>query len=170
MKEKDLVVDFKDHQVILFAEKNDDTIGPLQTGSYVAHHYISEFFQIMEKLNNSLQHKLIQGEISPVFMYMTLEELTLSELALRVGLPKWKVKRHLRYEYFHKMRISELKRYAEVFNIPLANMFQIVATRQDHKWRMGFQKEVENAKPVIITQEKTKNPYLVITKAEQNKP
>jgi hypothetical protein len=169
MKEKDLLIDYKDHQVVLYAEKADDTIGPVQTGSYVTSHYIDEFLNIMGSLEKSLYAKLEKGEISPVYLYMTIEELTVSELALRVKLPKWKVKRHLTFEHFPEITVSELKRYAEVFNIPIANFFQIISTRQDNKWRMGYKADIENAKPLTISQTRSNNPYLVYTNPEQNK-
>jgi hypothetical protein len=169
MKEKDILTDFKDHQVVLYAEKSDNSIGPVQTGSYISGHYINDFLSLMGHLERSLYEKLQNGEISPIFLYMTIEELTVSELASRVGLPMRKVKKHLTPVHFAKIRVSELKRYADVFNIPVANFFQIIATRQDCKWRMGYKADVENAKPVIISQEETKNSYIVITKPEINK-
>jgi len=169
MKEKDLLIDYKDHQVVLYAEKPDDTIGPVQTGSYVTSHYIGEFLNIMSSLERSLYEKLEKGEVSSVYVFMTIEELTLSELALRVGLPKRKVRRHLTFKHFPEITISELKRYAEVFNVPVANFFQIISTRQDNKWRMGYQADFENNKPLTISQTRSNNPYLVYTNPEQNK-
>jgi hypothetical protein len=170
MKEKDLLVDFKRHQVVLYAEKNDEDIGPVQTGSYMARNYLDEFHYLMSNLEKSLFEKLQNGEISPIYLYMTIEELTVSELAARVQIPLRRVKKHLVSRHFADIRVSELKRYADVFNIPVANFFQIISTRQDSKWRMGFVDEVEKAKPVTISQAETNNPFVVITKPEVNKP
>jgi len=169
MKEKDIITDFKAHQVILYAEKGDNSIGPVQTGSYVSGHYIDEFFNFMGKIERESYEKLQKGEISPICLYMNIEELTLSELASRVGLSKRRVKKHLLPEYFPGIKVSELKRYADIFNIPVANFFQIISTRQDVKWRPGFNSEVENAKPLVIGQTATDNPFVVITKPELNK-
>ncbi|MBN1416543.1 MAG: hypothetical protein JW973_15670 [Bacteroidales bacterium] len=169
MKEKDILTDYKDQQVILYAEKSDNSIGPVQTGSYVAGHYIDEFFYLMGKVEKTFYEKLLNEEISTICLYMTIEELTVTELALRAKIPLHRVKKHLTSRHFHSIRVSELKRYAEVFNIPVANLFQIISTRQDNKWRMGYKANVEEAKPVIISQEETKNPYVVITKPELNK-
>jgi hypothetical protein len=169
MKEKDVLTDFKAHQVVLYAEKSDNSIGPVQTGSYVSGHYIDEFYHFMGKIERESFEKLQNNEISPICLYMNIEELTVSELALRVGLPKRKVVKHLTHKYFPTIKVSELKRYAEIFNIPVANFFQIITTRQDNEWRPGFKTEVENAKPVVISQIATGNPYVVITKPELNK-
>ncbi len=170
MKEKEILTDYKDHQVILYAEKADDSIGPVQTGSYVACYYIDEFLSLMGSLERSLFERLQKGEISPICLYMTLEELTVSELSLRVKIPLRRVKKHLTAEHFPSVKVNELRRYAEVFNIPVANLFQIIATKQDKKWRMGYNAGVEKAKPVLISQEETDNPYIVFTKPEINHP
>jgi hypothetical protein len=169
MKEKDVLTDFKAHQVILYAEKSDHTIGPVQTGSYVSGHYIDEFYNFMGKIERESFERLQNGEISPVCLYMNIEEMTVSELASRVGLPKRRVRKHLMHKYFHSIKVSELKRYAEIFNIPIANFFQIISTRQDSEWRPGYKSDVENAKPVAISQIATGNPYVVITKPELNR-
>jgi len=169
MKEKDVLTDFKAHQVILYAEKGDNSIGPVQTGSYVSGHYIDEFYNFMGKIERESFAKLQKCEISPVCLYMNIEEMTVSELASRVGLPQRKVKKHLTHQYFSSIKVSELARYAEIFNIPVANFFQIISTLQDHEWRPGFKSDIENAKPVVISQITTSNPYVVITKPELNK-
>jgi hypothetical protein len=168
MKEKDILTDFKAHQVVLYAEKGDNSIGPVQTGSYVSRHYIDEFYYYMDKVENAILEKLRNNEISPIRLYMEIEDLTMSELAARVQLSKRKVKKHLLPEHFMNIRISELMRYADVFNIPVANFFQIISTRQDHEWRPGYKEDIENAKPVVISQQKTMNPFIVVTKAESN--
>ena len=99
---------------------------------------------------------------------MTLEELSPAELASRVKISKRKVKKHLIPVRFQKIKLSLLKRYADVFNIPVANMFQIIITRQDKYWKSHFQHE-NNNKKMIIEQIKTKNPFVVVTKFEEEK-
>jgi len=169
MKEKDVLTDFKAHQVVLYAEKGDNSIGPVQTGSYVSGHYIDEFLNFMGKIEQESFEKLQKGEISPICLFMNIEEMTVSELAARVHLPKRRVKKHLTHKYFSTIKVSELARYAEIFNIPVANFFQIISTLQDHEWRPGLKADVEKAKPVVISQIRTGNPYVVITKPELNK-
>ena len=106
MKEKDILTDYKDHQVVLYAEKADDTIGPVQTGSYVTRHFIDEFYNIMGNLEKSLYEKLINHEISPIYLYMTMEELTVSELAARAKISKRKVMRHLTYKHLTDVTVN----------------------------------------------------------------
>jgi len=168
MKEKDIRTDFKDHQLILYAEKEDQTIGPVQTGSYLAGNYLDEFYQIWGKFEKKLFEQLMNQEISPVARYRELEELSVSELAARTGIPRRRVKRHLRPRHFRKARVEELLKYAEVFNIPVANFFQIIRTRQDENWNMGHNRKAAGSMPLTISQERTSNPLLVITNPEKN--
>jgi len=168
MKEKDILTDFKDHQIILYAEKDDDTIGPVQTGSYLAGNYLDEFYHIWSKFEKEWIEQLVKKEISPIARYKSLEELSISELAARAGLPKRRVKKHLRYKYFLKAKVEDLQRYADVFNVPVANFFQIIITKQDGSWNLGHNVEAAKVRPLTISQEKTSNPLLVITNPEKN--
>jgi len=170
MKEKDILTDFKDHQLILYAEKEDQTIGPVQTGSYLAGNYLDEFYHIWGNFEKELFEKLLNQEISPVARYKSLEELSLSELAARAGIPKRRVKKHLKTKNFLKASVEDLQRYADVFNIPVANFFQIISTKQDASWNIGHNIEKAKARPLTISQEKTSNPLLVITNPEKNRP
>ncbi|MCX6333381.1 MAG: hypothetical protein NT092_03655 [Bacteroidia bacterium] len=169
MKEKDLVIDCPYHQVILYAEKGDGTYGPFQTGSYMAGVNISEHFRITGNHTRALLEQLKAGIISPVYYFMMIEGLTADELAGRTGISKFRVKKHLTPKGFSKMRISTMKRYTDVLNIPLANMFQIVCTIEDRNWDMGYQGEIDNSKTGSISQEKTDNPLVIETKIIQNR-
>ena len=48
MKEKDIRVDYKDHELILYAEKEDDSIGAVKTGSYMAANHLEDFYRILK--------------------------------------------------------------------------------------------------------------------------
>ncbi len=169
MKEKDIKTDFKDHQLILYAEKENQTIGPVQTGSYLAGNYLDEFYHIWGNFEKELFEKQIKQEISPIARYRSLEELSVSELAARASIPKQRVKRHMKYKHFLRAKVEELQRYADVFNVPVANFFQVISTKQDGSWNAGHNREVAKARSLTISQEKTSNPLLVITNPEKNK-
>ncbi len=117
MKEKDGYVDCPQQQVILYVEKENGEYGPMQTGSYLTGNYLDDYELKRKHLEESLIRKLEAGEISPVEYYRTLEDLSVPELALRAGLRKGKVKKHLEPAHFNKLPHDILKRYADVFNI-----------------------------------------------------
>lgn len=162
MKEKEVKVDCEEQQVVLFAEKDDNTYGPIQTGSYITRNYLEDFQLKQQHLEDNLLIKLIAGEISPLYFYMTLEDISISELAKRAGIRKPKVKKHLDPVHFMKATVSELKRYTDVFNIPLANLFQVIHTNQDGNWKSHFRK-TDLGSMQGIGQHPTNNPVIVIT-------
>jgi hypothetical protein len=168
MKEKDLIVDCPYQQVILYAEKSDGTYGPLQTGSYVSGNHISEHFKITGELIKSLLQQLKQDKISPLYYFMMIEGLTPSELAARAGISTRRVKKHLTPRGFQKISVAGLKRYAGIFNIPVANMFQIINTVEDRNWNAGFRTELNDSKSFLISQGSTGNPLVVETKIIKN--
>jgi hypothetical protein len=168
MKEKDLVIDCPYQQVVLYAEKDDGTYGPFQTGSYMAGVNISEHFRVTGNLSRSLIEQLKSGAISPVNYFMITEGLTVDEMASRTGISKFRVRRHLTIQGFRKMKISTLKRYTDVLNIPLANMFQIINTIEDRNWDMGYQGEIDDSKTGSISQKKTSNPFVIETEVIKN--
>jgi hypothetical protein len=169
MKEKDLEIDCPWHQVVLYAEKDDGTYGPMQTGSYMSGTNISEHFRVTENLSRSLTEQLRAGTISPVYYYMMIEGLNIDEMAGRTGISKRRVKKHLTPAGFGKMKITSLKKYADVFNIPVANMFQIIYTVQNRNWDIGYQGDIDRSKTGLITQRKTGNPLIIETEVINNK-
>ena len=156
-------MDFKDHELILYAEKEDDSIGPVKTGSYMAANHLADFYQIREGLEKRLLEDLLTRKISPVARFRELEEFTLAELASRTGISRRRVKKHQKYEHFLNATVKELQKYAEVFNIPVANFFQVIETLQDPHWDIGHNREKAVLKALNISQERTPNPVLVIT-------
>jgi|SRR5208337_1711955 len=128
MKEKDARIDYKKHQLILYVEKKDGSYGPVRTGSYITKNYLDDFWFKRKNLERAYLDKVKIGELSPIAFYMTLEDLTLSELASRVRMPGRRVKKHLDPRHFGKLTVEELNRYCEVFNVPFASMFHMIVT------------------------------------------
>jgi len=118
MKEKDGYSDCPEQQMILYVEKENGRYEAMQTGSYLTANYIDDFFLKRNNLEKILQEKVNKGEISPIQLYMALEDLTLSELASRAGLKKRTVKKHLQAVNFHKIDEATLEKYSVVFNVP----------------------------------------------------
>ena len=154
MKEKDVYVDFKPHQLVLYIEKDDDTYGPLLTGSFMAKEYLDDYFEKFEKWEKELREQLKKGEISPVYYYMILQSFGEGDLASRAGVSKRKLKQHFKMENFKKMRLSQIKKYAEAFDIPVASFFQLLTSKPDESDKIS------------IKQMGTQNPYFVISKVE----
>ena len=161
MKEKDGYTNTPEQQVILYVEKDDGNYGPMQTGSYLTGNYLDDYELKRGHLEESLRNKVINGEISPVSYYMILEDLTVHELASRVGLRSSVVKKHLTPSGFGRARVSTLKKYAAVFNIPISSLLQIIMLRQgDQSVSYTILEERKQDKGLEFPH--TENPYLTL--------
>lgn len=127
MKEKDGFIDCPEQQVILYVEKEDGKYGPIQTGSYLTRNFLEDYEEKRKHLENSLMEQIRRKEISAIRYYMVLEDLTLSELALRAGIRKGKVKKHLEFNSFGTIKEEVLQKYSEVFNVTVADIQNIMA-------------------------------------------
>jgi hypothetical protein len=125
MKEKDLYIENKKQEMILFAEKDDETYGAIQSGSYVVEHFLSDFYQKKENLGRALREELKQGKISPVFYYMLMQDMGPGDLARRVGISKRKLRKHFRPDVFAKLNDDILQKYAVVFGVSVAKLKNI---------------------------------------------
>ncbi len=124
MKEKDSKIEHT-HQLILHVEREDNSYGPLQTGSYAACNYLDDYFQKRNAYTKSRLQAVLDGKISPIAYYADLVELPEGDLASRVGLSKRRVRQHLKPEGFAKLNLKMLKRYADVLTIPVSMLLQI---------------------------------------------
>jgi hypothetical protein len=168
MKEKEGFVDYPEQQMILYVEKENGKYGPMQTGSYLSANYMDDYIHKRRNLESSLRTQLTDGTISVVKYYMVLEDLTISELAARAGIRKRRVRRHLDPGHFNCATVDEIIRYAGVFNVPPANMLQIVLV--EDKGCLEANLILENrAGKLSVTHETTANPCIVVTKIEERR-
>lgn len=65
------------------------------------------------------------GQASPICYYMERNKMDLTILASYVGLWKWRVKRHFKPEVFAKLNDKILKKYADAFDISVAELKNI---------------------------------------------
>ena len=147
MKEKDSKVEHS-HQLILYVEKEDHSYGPVQTGSYMAGNYLDDFFEKKDKLKQKRLDELIEGKISPLSYYKDLVDIAEGDLAIRIGISKRKLRSHMTPKGFARLSVSLLEKYAEVFGIPVAQLFQIVLC-DDQQIEMVY--EQTGLSQVIIT-------------------
>jgi hypothetical protein len=159
MKEKDGYVNCPEQQVILYVEKEDGNYGPMQTGSYLSGNYLDDYEVKRLHLEEALRNRLLNGEISMIEYYRVLEDLTVAELASRVRLPKSKVKKHLNPAGFGKVRVESLKRYADVFNIPLSFLLQVVMAGNGN---VSYTILEEKKQTGGIRPEESRNPFVVL--------
>ncbi len=136
-------------QLVLYVERDDASYGPVQTGSYLAQEFIDDFFEKRERYRRDCLRRLEAGEISAVSYYFLILGLAEADLAARVGVGRRAVRRHLTPAGFGEVDVRLAARYAEVFGVPLANLFQVVAAQDER---------------VELRQERTANALLTKTR------
>ena len=91
-----------------------------------------------------------------IYYYMMLEDLTVAELASRAGISKGKVKKHISNEYFNKVTVAELKKYAQVFD-RRSKEFSLVPWQKEFEKMIGRQVELVNEMGRTMVRGVTKN-------------
>jgi hypothetical protein len=82
--------------------------------------YIDDFWDKRKRLENEAIEKLTNLIISPVGYYMLLLDMTPPDVARRTGISLRNIKKHALPRYFPKISSACIKRYAEVFGVPVS--------------------------------------------------
>jgi transcriptional regulator with XRE-family HTH domain len=79
---------------------------------------------------------------------MELLGMTEADLASRAAISRWRLRRHLTPSGFAKVAVRQLARYAEVFGVPVARLFEVLVPASDS---------------IVVSDEATANRHVVIT-------
>lgn len=155
MKEKELYTEFEPQKSVYYVEKDDNSYGSIISGSQLSANYLDDFYIKRRNLEKKLRKQIIDNEISPVFYYMTLFEMGSKDLANRMGVSARRLRKIFKPEYFKKLSVAQIKILADIFNIPVSNLFQ------------SFQVKEEDLEFLNIEQAHTKNELFHITKVSR---
>jgi len=152
VKEKDVTYRYDDHQIVYVVEKEDGSYGAVQAGSYMFETYGDDFREKLAYWARQNLEDLTGGAVSPVGYHMQRLHMTAPDLASRIGLRAGQVKKHMTVKGFGSMSVDVARRYAGVFGVPLADMFQVV---------------IQPPKGGKVVHKPTRNTYAVITTLEE---
>ncbi len=124
--------------MMLFVEKEDGSIAPVQTGSYMVENYLDDFWVKRRHLEQTALKELTESRISPVAYHMKLTEMAPADVAVRTGIRLSRVKKHMTPKHFGDMKVREAGRYAAVFGISVSDLFSILISDSP---RIGFVRE-----------------------------
>ena len=80
--------------------------------------------------------KIEAGQLSPLAFHMVKNQMNVGLLARYVRFNRWRVKRHLKPEVFARLKTSVLKKYAEIFDISIAQLCEVPkAYSFDKTWK-----------------------------------
>ncbi len=132
---------------VVYVEKEDGSYGPVETGSVMVQEYFDDFLTKRRHLEAALRADLLQGRISIVAYYATLLSMGEGDLAARVGVSRRRLRTHMTPRGFARLRLETVQRYAAIFDIPVANLFQII----------------DEADLARLRQQPTASPFVVLT-------
>ncbi len=139
MKEKELYVEFEPQRSVYYVEKEDKSYGPIISGSQLSANYLDDFWLKKRNLEEKLRNQIIANEISPVFYYMTLQEMGPKDLASRIGMSYRKLLKTFKPMYFKKLKVEKLKILSDVFNIPVSNLFQTFLIKDEDREKISLE-------------------------------
>lgn len=68
------------------------------------------------------KQQVLNNETSPILFFMEKALMDISILADYTGFWQWQIKRHLKPDVFKNLSDNKLQRYAEVFNVSIADL------------------------------------------------
>lgn len=74
--------------------------------------------------------KVLEGKLSPLAFYMELNIMDVPILAGYTGIPKWKVKRHLKMKNFLKLKPEVVSQYADALKLTPAELVDLNKIRE----------------------------------------
>jgi len=74
-------------------------------------------WEVIHEKVEQVRQRVLSGELSPIAYYMEKNIMDLRLLADYAGLPKRKVRKHIKPDHFNKLDDQILMRYAETFGV-----------------------------------------------------
>ena len=68
------------------------------------------------------RQRVLNNQASPLLFFMEAKMMDISLVASYSGFWKWQVKRHLIPSVFNKLSVKKLQRYANIFNVTIADL------------------------------------------------
>lgn len=87
-------------------------------------------WELVNKKLDETKKKVLAGELSPLAFFMGQNVMTTKLLGQYTGIPRWKVKRHLKPKHFIKLDDITLQKYADALNITIQDLKQFNTNEQ----------------------------------------
>jgi hypothetical protein len=113
-------------------DENGNYVAVLSTGWNPKTDALMQAWEVIDEKVEEVRQQVISGEFSPIAYYMEKNLMDLKLLSDYTGLPKRKIRKHLKPERFKDLDDKTLSLYAEVFEISietLRNSSEILQSR-----------------------------------------
>lgn len=103
-------------------DENGNYVAVLSKGWKPKTDAMLQAWEVVHEKIEQVRQDVLAGKISPIAYYMEKNIMDVNLLADYAGLPRWKVKKHLKPGRFARLKEDILKRYADIFEISLAEL------------------------------------------------
>jgi len=131
MKKEDVPQDlpyFKRHDyrdLIYAIDENGRYTSVVSDGWSVKNDAMKAVWDDINEQCQEIRQQVIAKEISPLAYHMKKSLLDIGMLSSYSGIPKWKTRRHLKYDTFMKLNEKTLQKYADAMHITVAALRQV---------------------------------------------
>jgi hypothetical protein len=100
-------------------DENGNYVAVLSTGWNPKTDALLQAWEVIDEQVEHTRQRVISGELSPIAYYMEKNLMDLKLLSDYVGIPKRKIRKHLKPDRFRKLDAETLEKYADTFRISL---------------------------------------------------
>ena len=100
-------------------DENGNYVAVLSTGWNPKTDALLQAWEVIDEQVENTRQRVISGELSPIAYYMEKNLMDLKLLSDYAGIPKRKIRKHLKPDRFKKLDEETLKKYAETFRISM---------------------------------------------------
>lgn len=122
MKKKDVpqdkgLMDGRFEDVCYAVDENGNYVPVLSAGWEPKNDAMRQAWQVIHEQVEEARQRVLSGKFSPVYYFMEKNMMDIRLLAEYMGLPKRKVRKHLKPSVFKTLEKETVEKYADVFNI-----------------------------------------------------
>ena len=100
-------------------DENGNYVAVLSTGWNPKTDALLQAWEVIDEQVEVTRQKVISGELSPIAYYMEKNLMDLKLLSDYAGIPKRKIRKHLKPDRFKNLDEKTLEKYAETFRISM---------------------------------------------------
>ena len=112
-------------------DENGNYVAVLSKGWQPKTDALLQAWEVIDEEVELTRQRVLSGEVSPIAFYMEKNLMDLKLLSDYVGLPKRKIRKHLKPDRFKKLDDETLLKYAETFGISVEMLRDFRETLKD---------------------------------------
>ncbi len=124
-QDKSSLKNAKTKELCYAVNKDGKYVTKLSDGWDVKTIALNKSLELIEERKEHFKTEFLKGKISPIPYYMEVNRMDLNVLASYMNQWKWTLKRHFKPTVFNKLSEKVLQKYADTFNINIAQLKDI---------------------------------------------